>query len=128
MHGHKDTPAFPQKMPALTPTIARRNHCETVGLFVAYQHLGLHAIVDQRFHQPVGSHSSPSRLLTCIDNQYSHAAKIRLSEHKSKRKLAFFVLSSESILFKSSEKNDLAKRIETFLLKFVSQKELTGVL
>ena len=55
-------------------------------------------------------------------------AKVRLSEHKSKRKLAFFVLSSESILFKSSEKNDLAKRIETFLLKFVSQKELTGVL
>jgi hypothetical protein len=73
----ENAPSLPEETKLLAPSVACRDHGELFRLFVAHQHLGLHTVVDQCLHQPVSGNGCPSGLLTCIDNQYSHAAKIQ---------------------------------------------------
>ena len=51
----EDAPALPQEMPSRPHRRAQTHYRQAVGLFVANEHLSLHAIVVQRLHQAVGS-------------------------------------------------------------------------
>ena len=57
------------------PTGANRDHCEVVGLLVAYQHARLDTILLQGFHQPVGSDGSSTDSLGSVDYKDSHKSK-----------------------------------------------------
>ena len=72
MQSTEDNQSFPKETPAIDGRLRKPHHCQRVCLLVAYQHLGLYAVIVQRFHQTVSRYSSTTSSLTRIDNQYSH--------------------------------------------------------
>lgn len=62
-----DAPAFPKKMPMLGRALRQSHNGDVVGELVAHQHFGLHAIVVEGVHEPVGCYGRPARVFTCVD-------------------------------------------------------------
>ena len=60
-------------MPLYSPLAGQRHNGYLVGLLVADEHLGLHAVVHKRLHKAIGSHGGTASLFACIYDEYSHS-------------------------------------------------------
>ena len=78
---------LPQEMPAQQGRLGQSGNGKAVGLFVAYNHHCLHAVVVQRISQPVCSNGSTTRIIAGIDYKHSHTeTKVALCFVKTKKK------------------------------------------
>ena len=76
----EDDQPLPKKAPAIHGRLRKTDHRQGVGILIAHQHLGLDTIINKCHHQTVCSYSCPTRPVACIDDQYSHTAKVVKTE------------------------------------------------
>ena len=72
MHVQPDDQPLPKEMPLRPPPSGHATDRQPVGFLLTHQHAGLHPVITQRLHQPVGCHGSTAGALTGIDNQNFH--------------------------------------------------------
>ena len=79
--GEEDAEPFPQELDGLDPTAFHGVDGDAVGLLVAHEHLGAHAILLQCLHQTVSSNGRTADALGCIDDEYSHVFENRVQRY-----------------------------------------------
>lgn len=68
--------SFPQKTHLHASLCWQLSHCQPVCFFVTHQHLRFHTMVVQCLNQSSCRYRSTACSFTCIDYEYSHAAKV----------------------------------------------------
>ena len=68
----KNHESLPEEAPLGAQFARQIHHLQVVGLLVAHQHTGLHAVIAQGLHEPVRRNGSTSSPLACVYNQYFH--------------------------------------------------------
>ena len=81
--GHPDDHTLPHELPHQPPTLAEGHDGDLVRFFVTHQHLGLDAMILQRFQQAAGGNGRTSHTFGGIYQQDSHnKATICREEHQ----------------------------------------------